>query len=306
MYFLKNGLIVFVLCSVVAFGGCDFFAPKAQKPSKVENAITGVSETKAAAPQEALAGNVLAKVGGWSITIDEFNDRLKGLKQVVKDFDETKSGAKQMVLEELVRQQLLVYEARQEKLDQEKDIQNAVRDFENTLLVQELASKLVKDVSVTEAEAKDYYTANPDQFVTPVEKKLRELVVPTETEAKDILVQILQNGDFVQIAKDKSKGKTAADGGDLGFVLQAPFIEMQKEIESLKKGEVSRVFSGPEGFYIVKVDDVRGGDKKAFEEIKGDLMRWLTLRKQQEAVMQKIGEISKKVNIQVNAELLKE
>lgn len=309
----KRVIVVVFLFSLVALGGCDLISPKAKKPPKVDNGA-GPAKTVTASPEksklggagEALSGNVLAKVGSWSITTDEFNERLKGLKKVLKDFDEKQPGVKQMVLQELIRQQLLVYEARQEKLDQSKDIQAAVADFENTLLVQEFATRMTKDIQATEQEAKDYYAANPDQFVMPVEKQLREIVVPTETEAKDVLVQVLQNGDFVQIAKDKSKGKTAADGGDLGFVAQAPFAQMQKEIEALKKGEVSRVFSGPDGFYIVKVDNVRGGDKKPFDEIKTQLVDWLKLRKQQETVIQKIEEVSKKINVQVNVDLLKE
>jgi peptidyl-prolyl cis-trans isomerase C len=268
--------------------------------------VAAPTDTNPLQNNEQLPKNVLAKVGSWSITIDEYKERLVGVKKVMKDFDDKAPGAKEMLLEDIIRQQLLVYEARQQKIDQLQDIQGAVKDFENTLLVQELAGRLTEGIKATEQEARDYYNANPDVFVMPVEKQLREIVLPTEAEAKDVYIQVLQGADFAQTAKDKSKGKTAAQGGDLGFVAKAPLEQMQKETEALKKGEVSRVFNGPDGYYIVKVDDVRGGDKKPFDEIKEDLLKGLTLQKQQKAVLDKMSEVAKKINVKVNADLLKE
>lgn len=311
----RNLGLVVILISLIAVYGCDILSPKEKKaatpvtspaitPTPNKDIPHTASDTTTAT--ETLPAKTLAKVGDWSITLDEFNERVQALKKVLKDFDEKAPGAKEMVLQELIRQQLLVYEAKQEKIDQLKEVKAAVSDFENTMMVQEYANRLVQDMHVSQQEAKDYYAANPDQFVMPVEKQLREIVVSTESEAKDILVRILQNADFAQMAKERSKGKSAAEGGDLGFLMQAPFPQMQKEIESLNKGEVSRVFNGPDGFYIVKVENIRGGEKKSFDEVKEQLAKWLLLKKQQDAVLQKIGEIANKVKVQVNADLLKE
>jgi peptidyl-prolyl cis-trans isomerase C len=312
----RSSLIIVIIAAVIAVSGCDMIKPKNKNKPLTQNKIaptateevlvTTPTDTNSAQNNEQLPKNVLAKVGTWTITLDEYKDRLEGVKKVMKEFDEKVPGAKEMLLDDIIRQQLLVYEARQQKIDQLPDIQGAVKDFENTLLVQELAGRLTQGIKVTEEEAREYYNANPDVFVMPVEKQLREIVVPTEVEAKDILVQVLQGADFVQMAKDKSKGKTADKGGDLGFVAKAPLEQMQKETETLKKGEVSRVFSGPDGYYIVKVDDVRGGDKKAFDEIKEDLIKGLTLQKQQRVVLEKMSEVAKKINVKVNADLLKE
>ncbi|MBF0486408.1 MAG: peptidylprolyl isomerase, partial [Candidatus Omnitrophica bacterium] len=125
------------------------------------------------------------------------------------------------------------------------------------------------------------------------------------TEAKDVLVQALQGGDFAQLAKDKSKGKSAANNGDLGFLTKMPFEQMGKTLEPMKKGDVSAVFEGPEGYYIVKVEDVRGGNKKTYDEVKTDLIKGLTIQKQQQAVLDKMSEVSKKIKVQVNMDALK-
>lgn len=308
MKLVETKKIVLFLCVIVlGAAGCDLIVPKPAKKALPAKAFsTAPKAVKAeSVKEEALPAGVLAKVGDWTLTETDFNKRIEAVKKVIADFDPKNMEAKGMVLQELIRQQLLVQEAKAQKLDQTKDVEEAVKDFENTLLVQELVGRLTQDIKVTDAEAKAYYDANPNDFVKPVEKKLNEIMVPTETEAKDALVKVLQGADFAQTAKEISKSKSAANGGDLGFLDRAPFEQMQKAVDNLNKGSVSSVFQGPDGFYIVKVEDVRGGDKVTLESVKDDLMKGLTVQKQQQAVMDKLDDIAKRVNVKVNSDLLK-
>jgi parvulin-like peptidyl-prolyl isomerase len=71
------------------------------------------------------------------------------------------------------------------------------------------------------------------------------------------LDKLKQGADFQAMAKQYSKGNTAKDGGDIGYMAPeelAPFIA--KAIKDLKKGEVSDLVQGPGGYYIIKVLDV--------------------------------------------------
>ena len=299
-------MYVMVACLAgLAFSGCDLLNPpkKAVKPLKAEAAQSVASKVDNKAP---LPAGVVARVGDWTITQDEFNEKIKGVKDMVKDFNEKEPGAKAMLLNEIVRQQLLIQAARKEGLQNTKEIQTAMKEFENTLLVQEIVTRQTKDVTATEEDAKKYYEANTEEFKKPLEKQLREIVAGTETEAKDILVQVLQGGDFAQIAKDKSKGKTKDNGGDLGFKTEASFPAMAAAVSTLNKGGVSSVFQGPDGFYIVKVEDVRGGDKVPYEEVKTDLLKFLKLRQQQQVLADKVKEIGQQIKVQVNEDLIKD
>ncbi|MGC9964942.1 MAG: peptidylprolyl isomerase [Syntrophobacteraceae bacterium] len=74
---------------------------------------------------------------------------------------------------------------------------------------------------------------------------------------REILDKLKQGADFQAMAKQYSKGNTAKDGGDIGYMAPeelAPFIA--KAIKDLKKGEVSDLVQGPGGYYIIKVLDV--------------------------------------------------
>jgi peptidyl-prolyl cis-trans isomerase C len=309
----KIAIFSVVMISVLSLTGCDALLPKSKKVEKpvVKTtapvaAVDAVKKEATAAVEAPLPAGVVAKVGEWTLTKEEFINRLTAITAAVKDFDPKNQDAKASVLDELIRQQLLVYEARQMKLNESNEFKTAVKDFENTLLVQDVAGRLTKDVVATEEDVKQFYNANPKVFTEPAKKALREIVTLSQTEAKDVLVQILQGADFAQLAKEKSKAKTAEKSGDLGLVSEAPFEAMQKAVENLKKGDVSTVFEGPEGFYLVKVEDVQGGTLRPFDDIKEELLRLMTMQKQQEALMAKMDEVAKKIKVQVNAELLKD
>ena len=52
--------------------------------------------------------DTLARVGSWSITTKEFDERLAALKEVIPEFDSTNLADRRLVLDELVNQQVLV------------------------------------------------------------------------------------------------------------------------------------------------------------------------------------------------------
>jgi peptidyl-prolyl cis-trans isomerase C len=260
--------------------------------------------TAAPAPTE-LPKDIIAQVGTWSITVDDFNERLNKLKEILPEFNPTSASAKKLILEELIRQQLLVKEAEDTGLAQKKDVVDTVEDFRKTLLVQELATTLTKDIQATEADAQEYYNKNTKEFVTKAEWRIREIVVPDEGQAKEILVQLLQGADFAETAKTRSKASSADKGGDKGFLDKFPFEQMQTAAASLEAGKISNVFKGPDGYYIVKLEEKKGGAPKGFAAVKDELVKGLTLRKQQEAVLEHLNKLAGKTQIQINEDLLK-
>ena len=300
-----------VLAVVIFLTGCDFLglSPKkktAVKPvaQEVASAPSAVETSAAPVDQGPLSADTLARVGSWTLTTDEFNERIKLLKQGMPDFNENEPNAKQMVLDELIRQQLMVQDAQSSDIANSKEIKDAVEDFRKTLLVQELANRLTKDVSATEADAQKYYDENKDLFVEPITWKVREIVVADEAAAKNILVQILQGADFAETAKAQSKGKTADKGGELKEFTKAPFAAMQSAITNVDVGGTSATFKGPEGYYIVKVEGKKGGIAKPFAEVKAELISGLTMRKQQEVILEHLNKLAEKIKIDINKDLL--
>ena len=313
----KSGAVTCgILCLILGFAfltGCDLLGigPKKQDNSQKQPEATVPAAPVAQSPQEAkgpLPGNVLVRIGSWTLTADDFNNRLNLLKQQLPDFKANDANSKNAVLDELVRQQLLVKDAENSDIGNTKEIKDAVEDFRKTLLVQELASRLTKEVAATEEDARVYYDANKGRFTEPVQWNVRQIVVGDQAAAKSILVQILQGGDFAQIARAQSKAANAIEGGKLKpfSTGKAPFDAMQIAIANLDEGGISGVFKGPEGYYIVKVDSKTGGVAKSFLDIKKDLIYGLTLQKQQAVILNHLRELAEKNKPEYNKELIEQ
>lgn len=292
--------VLFLTLGVISLTGCDLLGIG---PKKQDHATKPPASVEGPLPK-----NVLARVGNWTLTTDEFNERLKLLKQGLPDFKDNDANTKKMVLDELIRQQLLVKDAQDSGIGESKDIKDAVEDFRKTLLVQELANRLTKDVAANETDARLWYDENKDKFAQPITWKVREIVVPDEATAKNLLAQVLQGGDFAQIAQAQSKGATAAMGGELKPFMtgKAPFEAMQAAIANLGEGDLSTVFKGPQGYYIVKVDSKKGGTVKPFADVKNDLISGLTMQKQQAVILEHLNKLAEKNKVEINKELVDE
>ncbi|MCA9401216.1 MAG: peptidyl-prolyl cis-trans isomerase [Candidatus Omnitrophica bacterium] len=275
--------------------------PQVTQPSQKTETITANKDNT---QTKTIAKDVLAKVGDWTITKKQFEDRLNALKEVIPEFDTSNPEAKRQVLDELVRQQLLVLDAEKEGLQNQDDIKAAIEEFRRTILVREMARKLTENVTFSEDDAKAFYEEQKELLVEPIEWKVREIVVTTEDLANNILVEVLQGGDFAALAQQYSITDTASNGGDLGFINDVPFQQMAGPLLSLDPGKVSNVFKGPDGFYIIKLDEKRGGSQIPFEDIKDDIIQNQTLINQQQAIIDYVNDLQNKIEVYTNLKLL--
>ncbi len=309
-----SGFQIISLSLIVGITGCDQISAISEyfnKPKKTKVSVTKpVSQAKENSVKKSkknnkiLPTNMLARVGNWSITTEEFNDRLKALKEVVPEYDIENKKAKAQVLEELVRQQLLVEDAERTGLVNQKDIRAAVEEFQRTLIVRETARKLTEGIKVSDAEAKAFYEEKKDVLVAPAQWHVREIVFDTQEKANEILIEMLKGADFSEMAKQNSVGKSAVDGGDLGFINDVPFSQMANPLLSLGIGDVSSVFKGPEGFYIIKLEEKKGGEPLAFEDIKEEIIKNQMLLKQQKAILDYLDQLKQKIKVEINEDLL--
>jgi len=128
--------------------------------------------------------------------------------------------------------------------------------------------------------------------------------VPTETEARGVLIQLLQGMDFASIARENSRSSSRGSGGDLGFITEEPFPQMGNALISLEIGDVSGVFKGPEGYYIVKLEGKKEGEQISFDEIKDDIIQSQVLLKQQQVILDHLNDLKAKIRVEINEQLL--
>lgn len=290
-YLFEKGRIVstffIFLIAILFVGGCDkipFLSKIFPQQAKQEQAVSTTAQPE-------IKGTVLAKVDNWVLTLEDFNQKIDTLRKLSPDFKVETFDEKKNFLEELIRQQLLVEEAQAKGLDNKKEITNAVSEFERGLLVRALLVQLTEDIKVEPKEIEDYYNQYKDMLKEPAQWHIREIVVTTPQQANDILIELLKGADFSNMASQYSKAESAKKGGDLGFISQTKFPQLQMAIVSLDVGSISNVIKGPDGFYIVKLEEKKGGKEKQLSEVWDDIKNGLTILKQNQKLQDSITKL---------------
>ncbi len=157
------------------------------------------------------------------------------------------------------------------------DLRSMFEDMitEDRLKEQIIRNEIDNRIHITEAEVEEYYNENLDQF--PLRPAMDEVGIIsrrvkvseiTRREAMDTMQQVLEQvregKDFAELAKQYSEGPAAKSGGDLGFFGRGMMIaEIEDVAFNLMPGQVSEVIQGPQGLYIVKVEEKRDDEVRA-------------------------------------------
>jgi peptidyl-prolyl cis-trans isomerase C len=256
-----TGYYLIFSCLVLgsALVGCDQLKEMFQtKP--LSSAPKAVTPNESQAP--AVQGTVLAKINNEVITLESFDEKVKNLQALSPELKLDTAEAKKSYLNDLVTQELVYQEAKSRGIDKKQDVKDAVEEFRKGIMARQLLMDETKGLTVEPAEIEAFYAQNKSLLAPPPDIRAREICVSTEAAAKEIMVTLYQGNDFAAIATEKSIDASASKGGDLGVVKPEDYKDFPKFLEvvgTLEAGQFSQIFSGPKGYYIVKVEEKKGG-----------------------------------------------
>jgi len=290
------GLVSIAMC--FALTGCDILKPR--KPVKT------VSQVEETAPAQ-VKGTLIAKVNNFPITLEDLNEEIINYNALVPpDQPQLKITSRDQKIDylknDMVRRVLLYQEALDRGLDRKEEVQKALEKTEIELLVMQLIQEEANKIEATSAEVEDYYNKFKDELKEPEERQIRQIVVSTEQEARDILILLLQGNDFATLARERSKAPNAKNGGDMGFVQQGQNSAQFDSVafsDTLDVGKASNYFKGPDGYYILKIEAKRGGKQKSLSEIWDDIKKGLTFLKQQQKIEELIQKLSRQAKLEI-------
>jgi len=111
-------------------------------------------------PENGDQGEVLARINDYKLYLNDFQRQLAEEIELDHEFKITRE-AKEGFLEDIIKKELLIQEAKKYKLDQEKNfIRTIERYWESTLIRNLMESKgreIEKLITVSQEEIKDYY-----------------------------------------------------------------------------------------------------------------------------------------------------
>jgi peptidyl-prolyl cis-trans isomerase SurA len=131
--------------------------------------------------------------------------------------------------------------------------------------------------------------ASPDQVAKALEK------------ARALAAEARKPGvDFADLARKKSDGPSAADGGDLGTFRRGVMVpEFDKVAFSLPEGGISDPVRTRFGWHVIKVEQRRAVPVKSFEEMKDLLGEKLTREQLEKYTDQYVKELRQQAAVEV-------
>ena len=139
---------------------------------------------------------------------------------------------------------------------------------------------------ISPTKIEDFYRKHRDLFTTKEEIKLRMIMISGQKDtgnaqaqkslAEEVLGKLAGGGEFEQVAQIYSEDSTKDNGGDWGWIgrntLAAP---LEKFAFNMPVGRISNIIDYAGNYYILKVEDKRGGTTRSLAEARGDIEKKL-------------------------------
>ena len=186
----------------------------------IQQEVVGTEARKCGKPCDVTPADITAEL--VRIRDANFNGSQKEFDAFLKTSAISKSGARDIVLNQLQQQKLL--------------------------------NHVTRGVRFTAADAKEYYDDNRAQFTVAAGRTASHILVATKAEADRIRAEATPE-NFAQLAKENSTDTgSAQQGGDLGQVQKGQFVpEFEKAALALKDGEISQPVKTQFGWHIILV-----------------------------------------------------
>jgi len=188
------------------------------------------------------------------------------------------------------------------------------QSLKQQLSVQKWIQKFVlKDITASDAEVHTFYLENKQQFFDPETIRARHILIKLEAgandatrkEALDLLTGIKQEidsgADFATLAKDKSQGPSAANGGDLGYFRRGQMVApFENAAFALAPGEISGIVETRFGFHLIQLVDRKPAAQIEEQELAEEIRSHLIKEKYQHAVEDAVTRLKKGASIEKN------
>jgi peptidyl-prolyl cis-trans isomerase C len=301
-----------------------------------------------AKPVPAQLPPVLAHVNGEDVKKEDFDRMIKGMEDQAGQHvpPDRRDEIYRNALDQLVTYTLLTQESKARGIkvdDSEIDAKvKTVRDrfptqqaFEAALKAQglsvdELRAEARKDLTVSklvdtevgtiagpsDADAKAYYTKNPDKFTQPESVRASHILIRVDEKADagakakakttiDTVLKKAKGGeDFGKLAQQYSQDGSAAQGGDLGYFPRGQMVPAFSDVAfALKPGDISGVVTTQFGYHVIKVVDHKPAGVTPYDQLTADnltkLKQMIEGEKKQEHMNAFIDGLKKKAKIEV-------
>jgi parvulin-like peptidyl-prolyl isomerase len=287
-------------------------APNSSTAAASQAATTVISDGKASTPvadstdmsitlRAPLFSNLfdefpVALVNDEPITLAELTTSLAGIHQ---SGDQAPSGKNslQMLLDRLINSRLIVLEAENMGLEEMPEVKQAISDYLVLAPRETLKKQQLKGLKPDEAVVQQFYRDAVKEW------KIKSVKFAKEDDAKAFAAEVEAGGDFNELS-NKAIDSGKAEGDKEGSYTKGKDLlpQVVQFVSTTKTGKVSPVIHLPNGFAILKVEDIRYPENN--EEALATARQQALGQKQAETLRKYMDTLAKKYT-KVDEKLLK-
>jgi len=219
------------------------------------------------------SSDTIATVNGTKITNNTFELYVE--KRIgAPPSDSFPEEKRKEMIDELVSRELIFQDAIKEGLDKREDVLLEIQEQIHNLLTRIKISKLIENNPPSDTLIQSIYQT---QIVDPAssEYKARHVLSNSVEVANEVILSLNKGGDFAVLAKEKSIGPSAVDGGDLGWFSPNQMVKpFSDAVDKLKPGEYTkRPVKTRFGWHVIKLEESRKVEPPSFDSVEEQVLK---------------------------------
>jgi parvulin-like peptidyl-prolyl isomerase len=245
---------------------------------------------------EGAGSQILARVGGTSITVSDFKNSLAAGPGSFSYRVTSEAVTKR--LDEMILEEVLYKEALRLKLDEDPEMRERIRRMLTQRLLDEQMKREVWDKEVEEKDLEEYYKQRWDLFNRPEQVRVADIYISvprgaTETERADlrekaegVLAETLaareERTGFGKLIEKYSDSPEKYRKGDTGFMdIDGEPVGVDKAVAEAAfrldgVGSVSEsLIETADGYHVIMLTGKRSAVQRPLESVKGELKRMI-------------------------------
>ena len=243
-----------------------------------------------ASPLSRAADDVIARVGDQEIKAAQVTPYLENLSEPDRASLVKNPAALSQAVRTLILQQVLFKEAIASGWDKTPEVAAQLDRLRQGAVAETYLQSIAKvpEGYPSDEEVKSVYEARKADLQVPAQIRLAQIYIavpkdaPKEAQDKartrvEEICKAVKAGDFAAVAREKSEEReTASRGGEVGWLAETQIQpEIRAKVASLSKGAVTEPVRLADGWYVVRVLDVKEPHTASLDEVKDQLVRAL-------------------------------
>jgi parvulin-like peptidyl-prolyl isomerase len=243
------------------------------------------------------ADPIVLKLDRQVVRRSDFQRHMSALE--ARGMDQVDPETGKALFDAFVEQRLLVLEARARGYVGAA----ATSDDEERAVQRLLSEDVLSKVAVTRPEVEAYYHAHLSEFTLQEMALVRQILVGSENEARDIRRRILQDPkNFEILARTLSRSPEAGQGGLMGRFARGELPpELDRAAFTLAPKTQTEIVVTPHGYHVLRVDERAPSRVLSLEECAPRVEANLRREKQERAVHEFIRELLARAKVNYEA-----